>query len=86
MNKLNVIKIGGSTIKEWNKSLNQIKEIIDLGESIVLVHGGGKTISDWSSRLGIRPEFVKGLRKTDSETLEIACAILSGLVNRGSLL
>jgi acetylglutamate kinase len=81
MNKLNVIKIGGSTISEWNKSLNQIKEIINLGESIVLVHGGGKTISDWSSRLGIRPEFVKGLRKTDPETLEIACAILSGLVN-----
>ena len=81
MKKINVIKIGGSTIKEWDKSLNQIKKIVDLGESILLVHGGGKTVSEWSSKLGIRPEFVKGLRKTDPQTLEVACAILSGLVN-----
>ena len=81
MKKINVIKIGGSTIEEWGKSLNQIKEITDLGESILLVHGGGKTVSEWSSKLGIRPEFVKGLRKTDPQTLEVACAILSGLVN-----
>jgi len=81
MKKINVIKIGGSTIEEWGKSLNQIKEITGLGESILLVHGGGKTVSEWSSKLGIRPEFVKGLRKTDPQTLEVACAILSGLVN-----
>ncbi len=56
MKKINVIKIGGSTIEEWGKSLNQIKEITDLGESILLVHGGGKTVSEWSSKLGIRPE------------------------------
>ena len=81
MKKINVIKIGGSTIEEWGKSLNQIKEITDLGESILLVHGGGKTVSEWSSKLGIRPEFVRGLRKTDPQILEVACAILSGLVN-----
>ena len=80
-NKLSVIKIGGSTINDWNESIGQINEIISMGNSIVIVHGGGKTVSDWGSKLGIRPEFVKGLRKTDTKTLEVAIAVLSGLVN-----
>ena len=81
MNNLTVIKIGGSTIEEWDNTLNQIKTIIDKGNNILLVHGGGKTVSEWSSKLGIRAEFVNGLRKTDSQTLEIACSVLGGLVN-----
>ena len=81
INKLSVIKIGGSTINDWHKSIGQIYEIIKMGNSIVIVHGGGKTVSDWGAKLGIRPEFVKGLRKTDTKTLEVAISILSGLVN-----
>ena len=80
-NKLSVIKIGGSTINDWHKSISQISEITKMGNSIVIVHGGGKTVSDWGAKLGIRSEFVKGLRKTDTNTLEVAIAILSGLVN-----
>ena len=80
-NNTNVIKIGGSTIDDWDKTLDQINELIDMGQSLIIVHGGGKTLSDWSSKLGIRPEFVRGLRKTDGYTLEVAIAILSGLVN-----
>ncbi len=79
--KLSVIKIGGSTINDWSESLDQINEIIDMGNSLVIVHGGGKTVSHWGSKLGIRPEFVKGLRKTDSNTLEVAISVLAGLVN-----
>ena len=78
---LNVIKIGGSTINDWDKNLAQLNQILDMGQSIIIVHGGGKTVSEWGSKLGIRPEFVKGLRKTDKDTLEVAISILSGLVN-----
>ncbi len=81
MNKLTVIKIGGSTIEEWDNSLSQVNSIINMGNNVLLVHGGGKTVSEWSARLGIRAEFVRGLRKTDSHTLEVACAVLAGLVN-----
>ena len=78
---LSVIKIGGSTINDWDKNLSQLNQILDMGQSIIIVHGGGKTVSEWGSKLGIRPEFVKGLRKTDKNTLEVAISILSGLVN-----
>ena len=51
-NKLSVIKIGGSTINDWHKSISQINEIIKMGNSIVIVHGGGKTVSEWGANLG----------------------------------
>jgi acetylglutamate kinase len=38
-------------------------------------------ISDWAKLQGIRPEFVRGLRKTDKATLDVAVAVLCGLVN-----
>ena len=78
---LSVIKIGGSTIDDWDKNLAQLNQILDMDQAIIIVHGGGKTVSEWGSKLGIRPEFVKGLRKTDKNTLEVAISILSGLVN-----
>ena len=78
---LSVIKIGGSTINDWDKNLAQLNQVLNMGQSIIIVHGGGKTVSEWGSKLGIRPEFVKGLRKTDKNTLEVAISILSGLVN-----
>ena len=78
---LSVIKIGGSTINDWDKNLAQLNQILNMGQSIIIVHGGGKTVSEWGSKLGIRPEFVKGLRRTDKDTLEVAISILSGLVN-----
>ncbi|MGQ0609347.1 MAG: acetylglutamate kinase [Chloroflexota bacterium] len=47
----------------------------------VVVHGGGGEVGDWSRRLGIEPTSVDGLRVTDPATLEIAVAVLRGLVN-----
>ena len=47
----------------------------------VIVHGGGGEVADWSRRLGVEPRTVDGLRVTDPETLEIAIAVLRGIVN-----
>ena len=45
---LSVIKIGGSTINDWDKNLAQLNHILDMGQSIIIVHGGGKTVSELS--------------------------------------
>lgn len=47
----------------------------------VVVHGGGGELDAWSARLGIATTWVEGLRVTDPETLDLACAVLGGLVN-----
>ncbi len=52
------------------------------GARPVLVHGGGPEVSRLMERLGKRPEFVDGLRVTDSETMEIAEMALAGKVNK----
>jgi acetylglutamate kinase len=47
----------------------------------VIVHGGGNEVGDWSRRLGKEPATLDGLRVTDAETLDVAVAVLRGLVN-----
>ena len=48
---------------------------------VVLVHGGGKRITEWLDRLGVPSTFEGGLRVTDAAALEVAAAVLRGVVN-----
>lgn len=76
-----VVKVGGSTLGQGDSTTPDIVELHRRGNRVVVVHGGGKVISDWVKLQGIHPEFVRGLRKTDKATLDVAVAVLCGLVN-----
>ena len=76
-----VVKIGGSTLGEGDSTIDDVVELWKRGLRPVVVHGGGKTISEWVAKQGVRSNFVRGLRVTDSATLEVAVAVLTGLVN-----
>ena len=76
-----VVKIGGSTLGEGDSTIDDVVELWKRGMRPVVVHGGGKTISEWVAKQGVRSQFVRGLRVTDSATLEVAIAVLTGLVN-----
>jgi len=77
-----VIKIGGSTLGGHDTTLEDLVTLQRQGINSVVVHGGGKVISEWMVRQGIRPRFVRGLRVTDPASLEIVVAVLTGLVNK----
>ena len=77
-----VVKIGGSTLGSHDTSLRDVAALQREGACPVVVHGGGKVVSDWMQRLGVRPRFIRGLRVTDEPSLEIAVAVLTGLVNK----
>ena len=79
--KVIVVKIGGSTLGEGDSTVPDIIELWQAGAKPVVVHGGGKVISQWVAKQGIEPVFVRGLRKTDRATLDVAIAVLAGLVN-----
>ena len=70
-----------------NEELKQavIQDIVLLslvGIKVVLVHGGGPEISDMLKKIGKETKFVKGLRYTDEETMDIVQMILCGKVNK----
>ena len=77
-----VIKIGGSTLGGEDTSLADVVTLRRQGMQPVVVHGGGPAITDWMGRLGVRAEFVEGLRATDEASLEVVTAVLAGLINK----
>ncbi|MQF69036.1 acetylglutamate kinase [SAR202 cluster bacterium AD-804-J14_MRT_500m] len=77
-----VVKIGGSTLGSHDTTLKDLVALHQEGYSIAVVHGGGSVVSDWMKRQGSVPRFVRGLRVTDSVSLEIATAVLAGLINK----
>ncbi len=82
--KIIVVKYGGSAMSNPELQKNVIKDVTLLklvGFKPIIVHGGGKEISRWISKVGKEPEFVNGLRVTDAETMEIAEMVL-GKVNK----
>jgi acetylglutamate kinase len=78
--ELVVVKLGGTTLAEQQPTLAEIAELSHRRE-LVVVHGGGKRLTDWLERLGIESRFAGGLRVTDDAALEVALAVLGGLVN-----
>ena len=84
-NKIVVIKFGGSAMDVGGDLSNLLTSLVfmsQVGMRPVLVHGGGPMISAEMKRRGLQPQFVRGRRITDRETLEIAESVLIDVVNR----
>ena len=78
--KIIVVKYGGSAMADEDLKRNVIKDVVLLklvGFKPIIVHGGGKEISRWVSKVGMEPRFVNGLRVTDADTMEIAEMVLN---------
>jgi acetylglutamate kinase len=75
-----VVKLGGTTIADQAHVLDEVAAIART-RPVVLVHGGGKRITEWLERLGVPSRFEAGLRVTDQAALDVAAAVLRGVVN-----
>jgi acetylglutamate kinase len=82
LDKVIVIKIGGATLGSHDTTIEDIVSLQQQGKSLVVVHGGGKVITDWLEKRGIPSRFVHGERVTDDATLEVVISVLAGLVNK----
>jgi acetylglutamate kinase len=79
-----VIKYGGSLMIDPKLKHAFAEDIVLLkyiGINPIIVHGGGKEISKWMTKIGKKTEFLDGLRVTDAETMEITEMVLSGKIN-----
>jgi len=77
-----VVKLGGATLGSHDSTLEDIVELQRQGKSPVVVHGGGKLITEWLTKQGISSRFIQGERVTDQATLEVVISVLAGLVNK----
>lgn len=80
-----VVKLGGAAMTDpgllatFSMDAALLRQV---GVRPVIVHGGGPQISRESERLGLTPRFVRGLRVTDAETLEVVRGVLLGRINK----
>ena len=80
-----VIKYGGSA--QTSEALKQkfAQDIVLLhtvGMKPIVVHGGGKSITDLLTELGVDTRFVDGQRVTTREVMRIVEMVLSGEINK----
>jgi acetylglutamate kinase len=80
-----VIKYGGKAMTEVTLKERFAEDVVLMkyvGIHPVIVHGGGPQINQMMKRLGKEPRFIKGVRVTDSETMEIVEMVLGGVINK----
>ena len=80
-----VIKYGGAAMTDpalretFGKDVTILRKI---GINIVIVHGGGKEITEIAKKLVIETKFVDGQRYTDEAMVEVVQMVLAGKINK----
>lgn len=80
-----VIKYGGNAMVDESLKQAFARDIVLMklvGINPVVVHGGGPQIGAVLKQVGKETEFVRGMRVTDSETMDVVEMVLGGLVNK----
>ncbi len=80
-----VVKYGGSAMGNpelQNAVMQNLVLMKYVGMNPVVVHGGGPGITNMLNRLGIETRFVRGLRVTDPEIMEVVEMVLVGKINK----
>ena len=80
-----VVKYGGNAMVNEELKDAVMSDIVLMqlvGINVVLVHGGGPEISAMLKKIGKESKFIKGMRYTDAETMDIVQQVLAGKVNK----
>ncbi|OUV98631.1 MAG: acetylglutamate kinase [Betaproteobacteria bacterium TMED156] len=80
-----VVKLGGNVMIDDNLKdsfAHNLTWLKSVGINPIVIHGGGPQIESYLTKLNKKPEFVNGLRVTDTETMDIVEMVLAGKVNK----
>jgi acetylglutamate kinase len=78
-----VIKYGGAAMEDDHLVERLLRDVVFLeavGINPVVIHGGGKAISQRMREIGKVPRFISGLRVTDEETIAIVEEVLDNVI------
>jgi acetylglutamate kinase len=81
-----VIKYGGSAMEDEAVVAGMLRDVVFLeavGINPVLIHGGGKAITQRMAAAGVAARFVNGLRVTDATAIGIVQQVLDQEINPG---
>ena len=79
-----MIKYGGHAMIDEEAMNSTARDTVLLkyvGMEPIVVHGGGPEITRSMNKMGKEPKFIKGLRVTDEETMEIVTMVLAGKIS-----
>lgn len=77
-----VLKVGGNEIDQLDFLDNLGAWLVEYAQPIIIVHGGGKEISQLQHKFEIEPQYIDGLRVTDETSLWLTQMVLCGAVNK----
>jgi len=80
-----VVKYGGHAMVDEQLKIDFTRDITlmkYIGMHPVVVHGGGPQINKVLDQMGISTKFVKGMRFTDEQTMDVVEMVLGGKVNK----
>jgi acetylglutamate kinase len=80
-----VIKYGGAAMRDERLKVTFAQDVTILrkiGINIIIVHGGGKDITDLAATLKIESRFVDGQRYTDERMVDVVLMVLAGKLNK----
>ncbi len=76
-----ILKIGGTIATDESLTSRLFAEIQTFGIPVVLVHGGGRGVTDMAARFGIVSHFKDGVRVTSPAEMPIVDMVLAGETN-----
>lgn len=82
MKTLKIVKIGGNIIDNERLLLSFLEDFAKIKSPKILVHGGGKLVTQLSKELGIDVQMIDGRRITDKATLDLATMVYAGKINK----
>lgn len=76
-----MVKVGGRAQGD-PALIAALSQLVQSGDAVCVVHGGGDEVSALQRRLGMEPSFIGGRRVTSEADIEIVRMVLSGATNK----
>jgi acetylglutamate kinase len=80
-----LVKLGGTlleTVESRARLATEFSKVLSTGVELVVVHGGGKQMTQFLRERGVESRFVRGLRVTTPDVVDAVLKVFTGTVNR----
>lgn len=79
-----LIKLGGALLDNSDRQAEIARQLVQIGcdHDLVVVHGGGKQVTQFLQERGVASRFVGGLRVSDEAVIDAVVKVIGGVVNK----